>query len=342
MNQHKILTFTILFILTVVYGCNHKTDKNIEFAFSEDAIVEELNNSPFLGMPLDMKNHENNIYISDFYGDSLLIRYNTESNVFTKFGVKGNGPNEILSPSTLSVKDNKVYVYSKSNFKFGYFDFMNEDSLISSSNYHFLFTPSSSTSDIAVLRNNSFISSGYYKDGRYIVMDNKGDITNVFGEYPEYSEGEKDRPFDVKAMFHQVTFETNHNLQKVVAVSNYVMDIIDYSNPDFTYQRVLLKDYSYDFEKGDLLRTKRSESTVKGAVCVSSSDNYIYVLFNPNTKVNSDLNNEIWIFDWTGKAVKKIFLDIKIDLITVTSDNSIYAISQTEEPSIVEVKEYRK
>ena len=76
-----------------------------------------------------------------------------------------------------------------------------------------------------------------------------------------------------------LVFETNHNLQKVVAVSNYVMDIIDYSNPNITYQRILFNDYSYDFEKGDFLKTKRSELIPKGAISVSLSDKYIYILF---------------------------------------------------------------
>lgn len=334
-NKQQIL---VVLFLSIFIGCKLETENKIEFAVTENAIGEEVNNSPFLGMPLDMKNHDNNLYISDFYGDSLLIRYNMENEVFTKFGAKGNGPNEILSPSTLSVKGKKVYVYSKSNSKLGYFDILNEDSLISSSNYHFIFTPSSSTSEITVLSNNSFISSGYYEDGRYATVDEKGDIIRVFGEYPDYSDGEKDRPYDVKAMFHQVIFETNHNLQKVVAVSNYVMDIIDYSNPKITYQRILFNDYSYDFEKGDFLKTKSSELIPKGAISVSLSDQYIYVLFNPNIKLSDDLKNEIWMFDWTGKSVKKIIPDIKINLITVTSDNTIFAITQSDDPKIVKIK----
>lgn len=335
-NKKQFLAVCFLFIFI---GCKLETKNKIEFAVTEDGIGEEVNRSPFLGMPLNMKKYGKSLYVSDFYGDSLLVRYNMESEVFTRFGAKGNGPNEILSPSTLSIKDKKMYVYSKSNFKLGYFDLPNEDSLISNSNYHFIFTSSSSTSEMAVLPDNSFISSGYYKEGRYAVMDEKGNITYIFGEYPDYSEGEKNRPYDVKAMFHQVIFETNHDLQKIVAVSNYIMDIIDYSNPkNIMYQRFLLNDYSYEFEKGDLLRTKKNESIPIGAISVSSSDQYIYILFNPNNALNDDFMNEIWVFDWTGKSVKKIIPDIKINLITVTPDNLIYAITQSDNPKIIKIK----
>ena len=58
---------------------------------------------------------------SDFYGDSLLTRYNINTGLINKFGTKGIGPNEILPPTTITVKDDKLYAFSKSNFKFGYF-----------------------------------------------------------------------------------------------------------------------------------------------------------------------------------------------------------------------------
>ena len=100
----------------------------------------------------------------------------------------------------------------------------------------------------------------------------------------------------------------------------------------------MFNDYSYDFEKGDFLKTKSSELIPKGAISVSLSDQYIYVLFNPNIKLSDDLKNEIWMFDWTGKSVKKIIPDIKINLITVTSDNTIFAITQSDDPKIVKIK----
>lgn len=337
MKQNNIYTSIILLIL-FAFGCTMKDEHKIEFAVSEIATVRKINNSPFLGLPIDMIYHNKSIYISDFYGDSLLIKYNIENETYTRFGEKGNGPYEILSPSSFSLDNNKLYVFSKPNFKFGYFEIHDNNTLISRTNYQYLYNPSSSISEIAVLSNNKFITAGYYKDHRYAIIDEKGDLKHQFGEYPDYLDGEKDRSFEVKAMFHQVDFESNQSLQKVVALSNYVLDIIDYANPDISYKRVLLNDYNYNFENEQFLKTKKDESIPRGAISFSSSDQYIYILFNPNNKLNDDLMNEIWVFDWTGKTVKKITPNIKINLIAITSDDSIFAITQSDEPCIVEIK----
>lgn len=91
-------------------------------------------------------------------------------------------------------------------------------------------------------------------------------------------------------------------------------------------------------KKEIFLKTKWSELISKCAISVSLSDQYIYFLFNPNIKLSDDFKNEIWVFDWTGKSIKRIIADIKINLITVTTDNSIFAITQSDDPKIVKIK----
>lgn len=336
MNKYLYCFFILL--LFPLSGCQNKT--STKFPITERTNVHKTDKTDiFLGLPIDMQFKNKNIYISDFYGDSLLTRYNINTGLINKFGTKGIGPNEILPPTTITVKDDKLYAFSKSNFKFGYFKLpSDEEKIIQQNNYRFLFTPLSQTTEIVPLSDNNFLSSGYYKEGRYAILDKNGSILHLFGEYPDFCESEKERPFEVKAMFHQVIFEPNYRLQKVVAISNYIMDIIDYSNHDFKYQRILLNNYNYDFHSGDILQAKKSKTTPKGIISVSVSDNFIYTLFNPNSDSNEKLNNEIWIFDWTGKAIKKIITNININLIVIDSDSSIYGITATEEPYVVNLK----
>lgn len=62
-------------------------------------------------------------------------------------------------------------------------------------------------------------------------------------------------------------------------------------------------------KKKIFLITKWSELISKCPISVSLSDQYIYFLFNPNIKLSDDFKNEIWVFDWTGKSVKRIIAD---------------------------------
>jgi hypothetical protein len=335
MNKYFYYFSVLLFF--VMIGCR-KT--SIKFPIQENTIVEEIENcSIFLGLPIDMKVRGWNVYISDFYGDSLLLKYDLKTSQVNRFGTKGGGPNEIMPPTTLMVHGNKLYAYSKSNFKYGYYNLSDDtERIIQDNDYSFLYTPSSQTIEIVPLSENKFLSSGYFKEGRYAVLNEQGSINDFFGEYPNYCDGEKERPFEVKAMFHQVKFLPNYNLNKVVAISNYIMDIIDFSNPELKYKRILLNDYNYNFKSGNILQTEKSNSIPKGIVSATVSDKFIYTLFNPNIDLNGNKNNEIWIFDWTGKTIKKVIPNININLITIGTDGSIYAITAAAEPSIVNIR----
>ena len=50
------------------------------------------------------------------------------------------------------------------------------------------------------------------------------------------------------------------------------------------------------------------------------------------------MENEIWIFDWTGKAVLKVFPDLNITSFCVDElDNVIYCIVNNPEPTISKI-----
>lgn len=51
-----------------------------------------------------------------------------------------------------------------------------------------------------------------------------------------------------------------------------------------------------------------------GARGIAVSNNYVYVLYNPNShrmheEHKENQNSEIWIFDWEGNPVRNILID---------------------------------
>lgn len=319
--------FYLLVFLTLILlnGCSDK--KNI-MVFKSTQYVEYsiIDSTIFIGVPIDLKFYNDKLYISDFYGDSLIISYSLNDRTSERFGRKGEGPKDISSPSIVFLYDEKLYIYSKNIFKLGFFDLL--DSTSAYKEYNYLRHMSSLVSEIVLLKNNKFLTSGYFDDGRYTIYNGEGNVYQTFGEYPDFFTEEIRFPFDAKAMFHQLIFDTNFNTEKAVGLSPYVMDIIDIGEKN-QIKRVLLSNYKYHFNEGDFIKTEESENTPTGAISLSTTNQHIYVLFNTNTPADSKIsNNEIWVFDWEGNPIKKIIPDINIILIAAESDSTIYAISQ--------------
>lgn len=69
-----------------------------------------------------------------------------------------------------------------------------------------------------------------------------------------------------------------------------------------------------------------------GARGIAVSNNYVYVLYNPNTnrmheEQKETLNSEIWVFDWEGKPIRKILTDTHIECFCVDeTDTSFYCV----------------
>lgn len=332
-NKHSLIILSIL-LLAFLYACNDANEQLPEFPITENIKVEYLINSPFMGRLSDMKITKNHIYISDSHDEKLITDYNLNNHKSFMFGNKGQGPDDINPPCFLSVNGEKLYAYSAGIFKFGYFNAIKDTAY----SYNFICKMPMQVSQVLVLANDRYLVSGYFEKGRYAIINDKGEIIKVFGKYPNYGDNEDAIPYSAKAMFHQVKFAVDDSKKKLVAKSRCVMDIIDFSDSCRLEKRILLNKYSYTYSSGETIYARRAKDDIKGAIGVACSKSFIYILFDPNKDSDTEkLNNEIWIFDWNAKPIKKLSPNKNIRMISSNSDKIIYGISDEEEPKLVKI-----
>jgi hypothetical protein len=330
MRKNIILRLLVIVIAFFMVTCT-SNNKKLVFEKEENASSIPVKNSPFLGLPIVLVHFENQLLISDFYLDSLITIFDlNENRVIAKLAKKGIGPNEALPPLTISIVNDSLLTFNKNKFQLGYYD-LKTGSGIRGEN-HFLFQVTTQVSQIAHIHYGLYLASGFFEhEKRYALLNSEGKIENEFGDFPHFLDGEKDRPANAKAMFHQTRFETNRNVKKIACLSSHVLDIVDFSDDFYVSQRILLDTYNYKFSVGDVLFAEKTEDTSVGAIDVTSTDRYIYVLFNNSKNQVFKLNKELWIFDWAGTPIKKIKVDETIRLITAISDSLLYAIALMDE-----------
>ena len=338
--KYIILSITFLFFCV---SCEERYRKFV-FNNSEAVKVSILQDSSEIGLPLEMIKYNDYLFISDFRGDSLLWIYHVCNNkMVKKYAPVGEGPNEFLSPIQFILIDSTFIIHNRWHFNSGKYIFNKAD--LTFSQIEEKISLSTDIDMIFPLNNNSYVASGRFKNSRFVILNNQGKITSTFGDYPDYNSEEVNIPNFPKFMFHQTQFTGNYKENLLACVSSHVIEVYDLSSitPKRVF-RTLLSPYKYKYSEGDEWATAAAiKNTEKGVRRIYSTNKYIYLLYDPNIESQERegyniMENEIWIFDWTGKAVLKVFPDLNITSFCVDElDNVIYCIVNNPEPTISKI-----
>jgi hypothetical protein len=310
----------------VLCGC---TSKETRFTFEHSGIisVHPVENPPFMGIPLSLKYFDGRLYMSDFHGDTLVTEFDVESSqIISKSITKGGGPGESLSPLLLFLSGDTLFLFNLQAHILGY-DILGASGEHRGLTSHLLCPLPSAVYNLTSIGGGQYLVAGTFNDGRYAIFNSQGEKEQEFGDYPSFLSGEKDFPASAKAMFHQVKFAVNHNLRRVACASAHVLDIVDFSSSAHVVKRIRLDYYHYEFTTGEILSTRSTDGTSVGAKSVTSTDDYIYLLVHPSGQFGSDIETEIWRFDWNGEPVKKFSVDRTITLLEAVNDSLFYAMS---------------
>lgn len=180
-----------------------------------------------------------------------------------------------------------------------------------------------------------FIASGVFEDCRFLILDNDGNVISKSGDFPNYQSGEETIPNTAKGMFHQSQFGYNTDRKRLACATSNVLELWDYKPETLTlHKRLLLAPYHYQFNSSPdgVYAESDNPDAELGARGIAVSNNYVYVLYNPNTnrmheEQKETLNSEIWVFDWEGKPIRKILTDTHIECFCVDeTDTSFYCV----------------
>ena len=321
----------VLLLAFIMQSCTPKAGEVI-FKISEKVTCEQID-TIFIGFPLNMSIYKNELFIGDFNAP-MIVHYNLKERTTDRFLSKGRGPEESLPPVQLYANpfgNNKLYRYSKGSYDMGFYPLDSLSLFVPLFKVPFVF------SNMIPYDTDRYLAAGRFNDEyRYRVLNTEGTIIGRFGDYPDFLNGESLIYFNARAMFHQVSFSNSYPKKKLVAASNYVVDIIDYS-VDITNEsikRVLLVPYDYEYapESGRGIWAQAKRGMVKGVSSVACDDTYIYLLFNPGLvrEENIGVKREIWVFNWDGRPVKKLILDADVREITAdpfSDDRTVFGVA---------------
>ncbi|NOU62025.1 BF3164 family lipoprotein [Marinifilum caeruleilacunae] len=182
---------------------------------------------------------------------------------------------------------------------------------------------------------NYFIGTGSFSHGMYAIFNSEGVLIGNHGAFPSLQKGQnlesrqKGRLFQgflkVKEGSNRFVFATN--CSEILEINEILHDSIQE-----------IKKYHYrlpDFLMSKNRVVKRKES-IMGYCCLEASDEYIFALYTEKTlkeyMSNPFVADNILVFDWNGKPIKRFKLDIGLNSIAYDKDSkSIIGIGLSDE-----------
>lgn len=320
----------ILFLL-FLFGCSQK-EKNIptkSIFLNSESLSDDM-----IGMPLQILTYDSILYINDFYGDSLVHCYSLRNKkLLTKIGVKGNGPNELLSPLYLFIQEDSLCLFSRPQQTLYKTSFRTD-----SVELHKNIRVPQEVSLLFPLTDSMYVCSGMFQDYRFMVLNAKGEIISKFGNYPMFWHKEHDLSIDVKRMFHQIRGYAYSKDQGLAMVDSHTLSIYDHDEKgNFILKKeILLSPYEYEYtDKGTSSRVSLSPSFISGVKDLAILDSCIYILMDVNIKRNKEKKKkEIWKFDWNGNLLCKYIPNIDISHMANVYDKQIILLTNDEKAQI--------
>jgi hypothetical protein len=298
----------------------------------DDVKVNDMSET-YLSVPLDMELRNGKIFVSDFRGDSLLWCFSLLNPDLTKRLLPlGDGPDEYLSPVQFFIKDSLITVHNRWHYSLRFCKFDTINYTIKNVS-HSISLPTE-IDRIYSIRDDRWVASGRFDNYRFAIIDKDGNIISRCGDYPSYMYNEESISNFSKFMFHQSMFGYNNGIGRLASVTEHVLELWNDEKPDlYLHMRLLLSPYSYNYQEGEEWALAIADGKVeKGVERIYCTDNYIYMLYNPNThQMISDKedykNSEIWIFDWECTPILKLKTGSKISCFCVDeSKRVIYCI----------------
>lgn len=321
---------TQLFALTLLLvSCSEPQGKisfNESVTAKSTAFAEAL-----ISIPMDIKKRGDILYASDFRGDSLLYCYSLSGQRFVKQMLpQGQGPDEFLSPVEFFISDSSIFIHNRWHFTARNYVFNEKDFSICSQE-ELIHLPLN-LDRIYPISESRFVASGVFDDCRFLILDSDGNIISECGDFPDCQSGEEAIPNTAKAMFHQSQFGYNPVRKRLACATSNVLELWDYTPETLVlHKRLLLAPYHYQFNLSPdgVYAENDNPDAELGTRGITVSDDYIYVLYSPNTyrmheEQKETLNSEIWVFDWEGTPIRKILVDTRVECFCVDETDSVF------------------
>ena len=332
----KTMKFLWLLILVAICSCTSQ-DTHQTISYKHRVFVHR--DSCILGKPNQIALSGSYLAITDLNNDKVLYVFNSQSGKKVgEYVNRGQGPGEYYSISSLGRWKNGMYLYDVNKREMAEIAFMDSVRIIPRMSFgrelHPTFVP---------LNDDTFIASGFYPEGRFCLIKDSGKQKEYIMEYPSRDEAEKEVTNFAKSQAYSGGIVAHPSGTLFMAHVNNadMLSFYSYENGNVRLIKEMLNsfpDYKYDKENQHYLGVSRHNPDAYLWGC--GTDEYIYLLYSGKNYADDGektfVSSQIEVYNWEGEKVKTLMLDIPIQGMVVSEDDStMYAIALNPEPQIV-------
>ena len=332
----KTMKFLWLLILVAICSCTSQ-DTHQTISYKHRVFVHS--DSCILGKPNQIALSGSYLAITDLNNDKVLYVFNSQSGKKVgEYVNRGQGPGEYYSISSLGRWKNGMYLYDVNKREMAEIAFMDSVRIIPRMSFGREFHPT-----FVPLNDVTFIASGFYPEGRFCLIKDSGKQKEYIMEYPSRDEAEKEVANFAKSQAYSGGIVAHPSGTLFMAHVNNadMLSFYSYENGNVRLIKEMLNsfpDYKYDKENQHYLGVSRHNPDAYLWGC--GTDEYIYLLYSGKNYADDGektfVSSQIEVYNWEGEKVKTLMLDIPIQGMVVSEDDStMYAIALNPEPQIV-------
>lgn len=329
--------FKLLFFIFILSCKSHDVYLTDAFTDIQNVDLEKLDEYPndSIGSPSHILCTKDYIILVEPELEYLLSAYHTKKHTFSRFLSKGRGPDEMMDIQQINScrqSDNDFCVMHT----FG--------------NMSFIFSPTDSTyqivKKISLPENSSTFTFDHNliigvlnKEKKHFYLRTADSTLVPFGNFPPINNLSPEIISELTDGY--CTNSSKHKKFIWFSIFGDIFELYDYhdiTNPSLVHQHMaMLPIFSLKKIRGED-HVAFSQETKIGVVSLTSSDDYIFALYNQNTfkdiaKLKDDIffSRQILIYNWDGLPIKILNLNEKVKAISFDkTNNCLYGIACDE------------
>ncbi|GAA4273805.1 BF3164 family lipoprotein [Aquimarina gracilis] len=306
--------FVVVFLSCNVDKANNKIGKKeiVKLNITEEpkSIEGELIAIEGFVSPNRMNLQDSILFVKDSRAEKYIHLVDLKNKMrLTSFGIKGKGPGELLSASSMDFYGNRLWVHDLTLGKFVSFD---KDSILNNLDGSYKYTDEIQFKEKARqnhnptwLNDSTTISTTFSESmNRLILTNSQGKVSDeVFEMIPPQK---KDTPRAIHNQSYQGKIQKHPSQNKIAVVNRYsdLLEIYDLENETSK----LIKTHQnftpiYEVIKADgNLIMGQDETTRFGCIDISATNDKIFTLYSGRKRGEGFANyaNKIYVYDWKG------------------------------------------
>ena len=351
-NQRQVQLFIwiatscnyFLLFIVLISSCTNNINspiKHFEGMPEEKLLPSKIYDLEEFGIlrPFNFIRIENNSFvIYDVKNINLFNLVNLSSKQVIRGINKGQGTNEVLTPSSLLYRDNKILVWDAILKK------MNElvvssDTTLTLKDHYVVDTETQILFFVNQL-DSTLLATGRFEDYWLVEMSKDGKIISAI-DFPKWKETKNISNIALSSLFRDVKMANSpDNKRIVVAVKGFIsfLDRTDYGI--YEYKQIMYHPPKFAInERGSVSITG---DNITGFCAVDCDDKYVYALYSGRTYKSHQMKmghcEHLFVYDWEGNPIKHYILDIPIfNSISYDKEkNCIYGLAENPEGVLIE------